>query len=89
MRTEEKWLIKPIKLESMERQELINILTRRCGEKTHRRVTSILTYNFETVRETGLLDRFYVNESGLHYCAGQSYPCEIRRIRQEILKRWP
>ena len=67
----------------------MTIYTKRCGVKNRTRIASILTYDFETVRKSGLLDRFYVNEDGVHYCAGQSYPCEIRRIREDIIKRWP
>ncbi len=85
----EQWLNRPVELTDNETDELIYILTKRCGLKTVNRIASILTYDFETIRETGILDRFYIGDTGINYCAGQSYPCEIRRIRQEIMKRWP
>jgi len=73
-----------------QKNQLIEILTKRCGSKTYNIIKSILTYDLSiALKDIYSLRRFYVSENGeVHYCAGQSYPCEIKSIRNEIMKKY-
>ena len=76
-------------LNENEKAQLVEILTKRCGLKVFNRIRSLVTYDLSTLINDGFLRRFYERDGQIHYCAGQSYPCEIRRIRQDILRRYP
>jgi hypothetical protein len=66
--------------------QLVNILGYRCRVKTCIRLRSVLTYSKSRIRSYGILDRLIKENGEWHYCAGQSYPDEIRTIREIILK---
>ena len=71
--------------------ELANMLTQRCSHKTKIRINSMIVYDLDTlINNISWFDRFYISEhdNDVHYCAGQSYPCEIKSIRNEILKKY-
>lgn len=90
--TKDKWFKKGISLTPPQLDELINILTKRCGHKVKTRIRSLLTYDLDTVIQNCYwIERFYISghDDDVHYCAGQSYPCEIKALRNNILKRWP
>jgi len=81
-----------IELTDDQKQQLIEILTKRCREKTYRRIKSIITYHLDVIIKSCFwLDRFYISHlnNEVHYCAFQSYPCEIKAIRNNILKKYP
>lgn len=66
--------------------QLVHIICHRCRVKTYTRVRSILTYGKGTIRPYGILDRLIKEDGIWFYCAGQSYPDEIRTIRNLIIK---
>jgi hypothetical protein len=65
--------------------QIIGILGRRCREKTKNRLRSILTYSPSMVDSVGILERLIKEEGKWFYIAGQSYPEEIRIVRECIL----
>jgi hypothetical protein len=67
-------------------EQIIIIVTYRCGGKTRDRVRSILTYSPSLISEYGILDRLIKDDKGIwQYFAGQSYIDEIRTVRKIIL----
>lgn len=64
---------------------LIEIIGKRCHIKTCKRLRSILTYSPSTVENLGILERLVKENGQWHYIAGQSYPDEIRTVREIIL----
>lgn len=66
---------------------ILCIVGHRCRIKTYNRLRSILTYGKHTIPSYGILERLYRDDKGnWKYCAGQSYPDEIRTLREIILK---
>ena len=66
--------------------QIIEIIGHRCRVKTCNRLRSILTYSPSLVPTYGILERLTKENGGWSYCAGQSYPDEIRTLREIILK---
>lgn len=66
--------------------QIIEIIGHRCRIKTCNRLRSILTYSPSLVPTYGILERLTKENGGWSYCAGQSYPDEIRTLREIILK---
>jgi|LakMenEpi03Aug12_release.lakeMendotaPanAssembly.Ray.scaffolds.fasta_scaffold114122_5 hypothetical protein len=67
---------------------ILGIVGKRCREKTLRRLRSILTYSPSSIPVFGIFERLTKTESGeWEYCAGQSYPDEIRTLRDCILNK--
>jgi len=67
---------------------ILGIVGKRCREKTLRRLRSILTYSPSCIPVFGIFERLTKIESGeWEYCAGQSYPDEIRTLRKCILNK--
>ena len=66
--------------------QLVGIITHRCSEKTKRRVRSILQYGPSLVPIYGIFNRLIKENDRWEYCAGQSYPDEVRLVRELILK---
>lgn len=65
--------------------EIMSIVCKGCRENTRRRVRSILTYGPSTIGSYGILGRLVKEDRGWVYIAGQSYPDEIRTVRECIL----
>ena len=65
--------------------QIIEIIGKRCRIRTVQRIRSVLTYHPSSIRSYGILERLMKEESGWSYCAGQSYPDEIRTVRECIL----
>lgn len=66
---------------------ILAIIGKGCRDKTKNRLRSILTYAKSTIPAYGIFNRLYRDDAGAwEYCAGQSYPDEIRTIRGCILK---
>ena len=74
------------KLTEKDIDQLIDIVGSRCRAKTKDRLRSILKYGIHTIGHFGILDRLIKEGDGWSYCAGQSYPDEIRTVRGLILK---
>lgn len=66
--------------------QIVEIVGHRCRVKTYNRLRSILTYSSSLVPTYGILERLTKKNGGWSYCAGQSYPDEIRTLREIILK---
>ena len=64
---------------------LIDIIGHRCRIPTIQRLRSILTYHSSSIQNFGILDRVIKEDGKWFYCAGQSYPDEIRTVRECIL----
>lgn len=65
---------------------LVSLLGHRCQERTKTRLRSILTYSPSRIPSYGIFERLTADFDGnWSYCAGQSYPDEIRTCREIIL----
>ena len=65
--------------------EIVILVTERCRVDTVRIIRRNLTDLAECIPTFGILDRLYKDKHGWQYCAGQSYPDEMRTVRK-ILK---
>ena len=67
-------------------EDLVRLVCKRCSVKTYTRVRSNLTYSLSHIPQHGILNRLTWDASKLewNYCAGQSYPDEIRTVREII-----
>lgn len=65
--------------------QIISIIGHRCRIKTVNRLRSIITYDINTIGSYGIYSRLIKEGDNWSYCAGQSYPDEIRTIRECIL----
>jgi len=66
---------------------LVTLLGKHCRLGTLQRLRSCLTYGASRIASYGILERLVKEENGAwSYCAGQSYPDEIRTIREIIIK---
>ena len=65
--------------------QIIEIVGKRCRMKTITRLVSMLKYSASTIPSYGILERLTRDRWNFwSYCAGQSYPDEIRIIRNII-----
>lgn len=64
--------------------DLVALLTKHCQEKTKRRVRSILRFP-STMNNWYIYKRLIFENGSWSYIAGQSYPDEIRNLRNTIL----
>ena len=72
-------------LSKSEIDSLMDIFGSRCRARTKR----ILAYALNAVPDIkgyGIYERVYLTNGKAHYCAGQSYPDEIRTVRELLLK---
>lgn len=74
-----------LELNDSDIDQLVKIITYKCSVKTTNRVRSILTYSPSLVPSYGILERLIKEDGRWSYCAGQSYPDEIRTVRNIIL----
>jgi hypothetical protein len=68
--------------------QILAILGYRCRVGTIRRMRSVLTYAPSAIPTYGILSRLMKDGDTWSYCAGQSYPDEIRTIKEIILKEF-
>ena len=69
-------------------KDIVAIVGNRCQLKTKNSLRSILTYSPSAVGNYGIMERLTRDEKGRWgYYAGQSYPDEIRTVRNIILGR--
>ena len=64
--------------------QIATLITYKCRVKTYQRVVSMLKYGTGTIPNYGILERLIKEGDNWAYCAGQSYPDEIRTIRNII-----
>ena len=67
--------------------ELVTLLGKYCRSKTLVRLRSILTYSPSLIENYGILNRLVKEDGRWTYIAGQSYPDEIRLVRNLVLGR--
>lgn len=68
-------------------EQILSIISKRCRLKTINRLRSLLTYGTSTIAYYGIFERLTKEpDNTWFYCAGQSYPDEIRTLRELILK---
>jgi len=68
---------------------IVELIGYRCRVETCNRIRSRLKYHPSSVPSYGILGRLTREESGVwEYCAGQSYPDEIRTVRNIILREF-
>lgn len=69
--------------------QIVKIVGTKCRIKTKNRLRSILTYSSSSLPNFGIFDRLIVDEDSKQwtYIAGQSYPDEIKTLRDCILGR--
>ena len=66
-------------------EQILAIICKRCQAKTWSRCRSNLTYSLSHIPIFGILSRLTKDQNGYwSYCAGQSYPDEIRTVRNII-----
>jgi len=65
--------------------QIVAIVGYHCRLKTLQRLRSVLTYHPSSVGHFGILGRLIKEGDKWGYVAGQSYPDEIRTVRECIL----
>lgn len=73
------------KLSESDIDQLVELLGHRCQVRTCQKIRSRLNYSPSSIPSYGILDRLMFDKNSWSYCAGQSYPDEIRTIRNIIL----
>jgi hypothetical protein len=77
------------KLTNQDIDSILKLIAYRCRTYTYTKLCARLKYSPSTVPVYGILERLTKTESGAwEYTAGQSYPDEIRTIRNIILKEY-
>ena len=66
--------------------QIVAVIGHRCRIKTCQRIRSVLTYHPSSVPSYGIMERLTKENNNWSYCAGQSYPDEIKTVREIILK---
>ena len=66
-------------------EQIVAIVGKRCRVKTVNRLRSILTYSKSLIGNYGIYSRLIRENGTWSYVAGQSYPDEIRTLRECIL----
>lgn len=73
------------KLSDSDIDQIVALLGSRCRSKTLTRLRSMLTYGTSRIPVYGILERLIKEDGEWRYFAGQSYPDEIRTIREIII----
>jgi hypothetical protein len=78
-----------IELTEDEISELVDLLGKRCKVRTKNRIKWALMGCPDNIDNPGIFRRVLFNDGGrfVSYCAGQSYPDEIRTVRQCLIGR--
>lgn len=74
------------KLTDDEIEEITTLITSKCRENTKKRIRAHIKHLKNLIPEYGILNRIIKEDNSWSYCAGQSYPDEIRTVREIILK---
>lgn len=74
------------KLTEQDIDQLVDLIGSRCRHQTKQRIRSVLTYGAGTIPDFGIMRRVIRDEKGRwEYVAGQSYPDEIRVVRNIVM----
>lgn len=77
-----------VEMSEEQRENLAVFLGKGCREKTKKRLLNVCKYGLLSVDLCGILRRLNLEpDNTWSYCAGQSYPDEIRTVRNAILGR--
>lgn len=90
--SKDKWFKQGIELSEVHINELVNMLTKRCKDRTKKRIRSLITYDLDTLIEKHWgLKRFYISlvDKDVHYCVGQCYTSELKTIRTDLMRMFP
>lgn len=72
-------------LDDNEKQQLYDLVSKRCSARTKDRLyNKIFKVPLSCWETFGIFSRVEFSKHGVSYCAGQSYPDEIRTVRQCI-----
>ena len=66
-------------------EQILALVCYRCQAKTWQKIRARLNYFPLSVPEYGILERLMFENGQWSYCAGQSYPCEIKTLRNIFL----
>ena len=66
--------------------QVYDLLAKGTRSKTRTRLMSCLTYGKGRIPTFGILERLIKEDGKWRYIAGQSYPDEIRTVRELIIK---
>lgn len=73
------------KLSESDIDSIVSIVGHKCQLRTKNRLRSILTYSASSIGSFGIYGRLIKENEGWIYVAGQSYPDEIKTLRECIL----
>lgn len=73
-----------IPLSENEKQSLLDLLGKGCQAKT-KRMLEFSIGHIECKSNYGIYSRVHLENEEARYCAGQSYPDEIRTVRQLVI----
>lgn len=86
--TKDGWKSIDAKLDGDDIGQIMSIVGNRCHVRTKQRIMAALC-NVRNIDSHGILQRMqYSHERGWEYCAGQSYPDEIRTVRKCLIKNF-
>ena len=74
------------KMTEKDKEEIFEILAEGTRQKTRELLAKRLDKHLDLIPEFGILNRLIKENHGWNYCAGQSYPDEIRTVRKIILE---
>jgi len=77
---------KKLDLTSQDIDQLVELLGYRCRLETVQKLRRRLENTPSLIPSYGILNRLMLESHGWSYCAGQSYPDEIRTVRKIILE---
>jgi len=75
----------PTYLSEEEQQSLANLIGKKCRQRTKDNIEFALDIPLSLWRNYGIYGRVMFENGEAHYVAGQSYPDEIRTVREYIL----
>lgn len=73
------------KLNKRQQSSLVGLLGSHCRTETVSRLRRAVEDNCRKVKSCGIMERVMLTKNGASYCAGQSYPDEIRYVRQTVI----
>ncbi len=82
---EQGWIDWPGKLTDTQKAGIVGLLCKHCRRETVERIWRAVNDNCRKVKSCGIMQRVMLSEHGASYCAGQSYPDEIRVVRQVLI----
>jgi type II secretory pathway component GspD/PulD (secretin) len=68
-------------------EQIVELICQRCRIATYNDVRKALTHHLSLIPHLGIFERLIKENGKWRYIAGQSYPDEIRNVRELIIKR--